>query len=287
VRQSLRVILGLALSAAVVLGAAPRPSEAALKPACDVFVQNTYPMPDGKTYAVALRSRAKTTSDIHLRLFSDQSEYSLDLKNVTFEPIQTDSSATPSPAGPQSFVAPIFFVSLPRSEMLLGLIAEQRGATAPAAQSCLAALSYTDAYRRADDPKYRPTEAAKEDLQELTRLFRDGVAPERAADVPAQPVGETECPVRYRTPAAVKLFQPEYPLAARGRQTIGGTTLVKIQLDADDSIVDAAIYLSSGNIALDAEALKSARRSEYKSAIFRCHAMPGTYIFRANFRPGG
>jgi TonB family protein len=275
--------LGLVLSAASVFGAPPKPLEAALKPSCDVFVQNTYSMPDGKTYAVALRSRVRETSDLYLRLFSDQSEYGLDLKNVSFEPIQTESNATPSLLV-ASFIAPLFFVSLPRSDILLGLVAEQRGATAPAANSCLAGLSYTDAYRRADDPNYQPTEAAKADLQELTRLFMASVAPERAVDVPAKPAADANCPVRYRTPATVKVLQPEYPLAARAKR-IGGTTMVKIQLDTDDSIVDARIYRSSGNTALDAEALKSARRSEYKAAIFRCHAMSGTYIFRADFIP--
>lgn len=282
-RPFFHVILRLVLSAAIMFGAPPKPLEAALKPICDVFVQNTYPMPDGKTYAVALRSQTKKTSDVQLRLFSDQSEYGLDLKNVSFEPIRTESNAAPSLIA-ASFIAPLFFVSLPRSDILLGLVAEQRGATAPAAHSCLAGLSYTDAYRRADDPNYRPTEAAKADLKELTRLFTAGVAPERAVDVPAKPVADANCPVRYRTPAAVKVLQPEYPLAARAER-IGGTTLVKIQLDTDDSIVDARIYRSSGNTALDAEALKSARRSEYKAAIFRCHAMSGTYIFRANFTP--
>lgn len=283
-RSLLHVILRLVLSAAIMFGAAPKPLEAALKPICDVFVQNTYPMPDGKTFAVALRSRVRATSDIHLHLFSDQNEYGLNLKDVSFEPIQTESNATPSPAVAPSFIAPLFFVGLPRTDILLGLVAEQRGATAPAAYSCLAGLSYTDAYRRADDPNYQPTEAAKADLQELTRLFMTGVAPERAVDVPAKPVADANCPVRYRTPAPVKVLQPEYPLAARAKR-IGGTTMVKIQLDADDSIVDARIYRSSGNTALDAEALKSARRSEYKAAIFRCHAMSGTYIFRADFIP--
>ena len=285
-RSLLHVILGLVLSAAAVFGAIPKPVAAALKPICDVFVQNTYAMPDGKTFAVALRSQVRATSDVHLHLFSDQNEYGLDLKNVSFEPIQTESNATPSPAVAPSFIAPLFFVGLPRADILLGLIAQQRGATAPDARSCLAGLSYTDAYRRVDDPQYQPTDAAKADLQELTRVFLTGVVPERAVDVPAKPGANADCPVRYRTPAAVKLLQPEYPLAARGRQRIGGTTLVKIQLDADDSIADATIYRSSGNTALDAEALNSARRSEYKSAIFRCHAMAGTYLFRATFNPG-
>jgi protein TonB len=74
----------------------------------------------------------------------------------------------------------------------------------------------------------------------------------------------------------------EYPDIAREQGAVG-TTVVKVTLDANGNVVDASVYKSAGNAALDQSAIKSAKATSYTPDIINCVKTAGSYLFRANF----
>jgi TonB family protein len=76
--------------------------------------------------------------------------------------------------------------------------------------------------------------------------------------------------------------EPKYPDIARD-QGATGVTQVKVTLDATGAVTDASVYKSSGNQALDYEAIKAAKATHYTPEIVNCVRTAGTYIFRGEF----
>jgi TonB family protein len=76
-----------------------------------------------------------------------------------------------------------------------------------------------------------------------------------------------------------------YPAIAR---ELGATGVVKIkvEIEADGSVWNAAVYESSGNALLDGSALRAALQSRYDPEVFRCEPEAGTYLFRVDFVGG-
>jgi TonB family protein len=81
-----------------------------------------------------------------------------------------------------------------------------------------------------------------------------------------------------------KAYNEDYPTAAA---EVGayGTVLVQVTLSASGEVLDAVVAKTSGNRSLDLAAVDEAKRSEYEPDYIDCHAVGGTYIFRAIFEP--
>ena len=75
---------------------------------------------------------------------------------------------------------------------------------------------------------------------------------------------------------------PDTPEMAR-EQGITGVSQIEVTLDASGAVMSASVYKSSGSAALDNAALAAARASRYSPALESCHAVGGSYLFRAEF----
>jgi len=101
---------------------------------------------------------------------------------------------------------------------------------------------------------------------------------------PIAPLYSTNCTRPFAPATVAHAVQPRYP----SEFILGGVSSfvkVEIQVGDNDNLVDAWIYQSSKNSAVDESALAAARASTYKSAISYCQKANGDYIFRAEFRP--
>ncbi|MEO6913981.1 MAG: hypothetical protein ABI182_08195 [Candidatus Baltobacteraceae bacterium] len=65
----------------------------------------------------------------------------------------------------------------------------------------------------------------------------------------------------------------------------GSSAQLELFLDSAGHLADASIYKSSGDAALDRLALKSAARSTYQAALFRCVPVVGSFLY--TFTYGG
>ncbi|HTW85637.1 MAG TPA: hypothetical protein VMD91_16325 [Candidatus Sulfotelmatobacter sp.] len=85
------------------------------------------------------------------------------------------------------------------------------------------------------------------------------------------------CAKPFARATTVHTVQPIMP--AKGRP---GIVLVRVDLDADSHIVNAAIY-SSEDPALDAESLRVVRASTFQTQVFRCVPLPASYLFGVEY----
>jgi TonB family protein len=76
---------------------------------------------------------------------------------------------------------------------------------------------------------------------------------------------------------------PRWPFGYRIDQEL--EVLVEVDISATGALDDATIYQPSGSKAFDNAALDAARNSTYTAGTALCQPAPGTYIFRAIFRP--
>jgi TonB family protein len=76
--------------------------------------------------------------------------------------------------------------------------------------------------------------------------------------------------------------EADYPQLAQAQGAIG-TASVRVALSETGAVTGADIYKSSGNAALDREAIKAARNSRYAPEIEDCQKVPGRYLFVVDF----
>jgi TonB family protein len=69
------------------------------------------------------------------------------------------------------------------------------------------------------------------------------------------------------------------------RANIGGTAQIEVDLDANGTLTQAAVYASSGRARLDQSALRAARASTYQAATINGHAVGGRYVVEVVFDP--
>jgi protein TonB len=81
---------------------------------------------------------------------------------------------------------------------------------------------------------------------------------------------------------AVAPTPPVLPVAARAEGT-SGTTVVKVQLDAQGAVTGATIAETSGNASLDVIALGMARDAQYTPALHDCKPVATAYDFSVRF----
>jgi TonB family protein len=66
-------------------------------------------------------------------------------------------------------------------------------------------------------------------------------------------------------------------------QSVGGTTLVKIDLTAKGMLADEALFESSGNVWLDRAALESPKMARFTPQVANCTSIGGSYLYEVEF----
>lgn len=80
-------------------------------------------------------------------------------------------------------------------------------------------------------------------------------------------------------------MSPIYPDSARDFGLGKASVLVQVTIDAQGRLLDAKVYQSSNNAAIDQSALRAASQTTYAPKIVNCAPVEGTYIFHADFEP--
>jgi TonB family protein len=106
----------------------------------------------------------------------------------------------------------------------------------------------------------------------------------QAMSDPGDPTNPASCGAPDRPASVVRSAIPETPAFAQ-ISGAAGDVVVRVDLMPDGSLQDAAVAQSSGSAALDREALRVARESEYSPALESCRAVPGSYLFTVTFDP--
>ena len=154
-------------------------------------------------------------------------------------------------------------------------------------------------------PTPAPTPAAKP-------LVHASVAPPSLTKRGKGPTLTTTIPVRARTPAPphpslaptpIALVTPSGPCGGHSNADpavastpdpvditpearagkVSGTAAVRVSLDAQGRVVEAAVLQSSGNAGLDAAAVQMARGATYTPKYVACKAVAGDYTFTVRF----
>jgi hypothetical protein len=100
---------------------------------------------------------------------------------------------------------------------------------------------------------------------------------------PASVPGRTDCQNPFVAVGVVKAAPPAFPPGYGVTGTF--VTLIAVAINSNGTVNDAWVYAPSGAALLDAAALKAAQRSTYHGGTSFCEPAPGTYLFRAEFRP--
>lgn len=112
----------------------------------------------------------------------------------------------------------------------------------------------------------------------------DGTAPTSDATTGTATTGPS-CSNPNKEASVIEPMSPNYPDSARDLGLGTVSVLVQVTIDAQGRLVDARIYGSSNNAAIDQAALLAARQSRYAPRIANCAPVDGTYIFHADFAP--
>jgi hypothetical protein len=106
--------------------------------------------------------------------------------------------------------------------------------------------------------------------------------PHSAASAIAPPY-TGDCPHPFTQATVSHPVQPLFPrYAPRG---LSYTSQIEVSVGSNDNLLDAWVYKSSGNRAVDESAYQAAIASSYKSAVSYCQKAYGDYLFRADFSP--
>jgi TonB family protein len=111
-----------------------------------------------------------------------------------------------------------------------------------------------------------------------------GTAPRSDATTDTSTTGPA-CANPNREASVIDPMVPNYPDSARDLGLGTVSVLVQVTIDAKGRLVDARVYGSSNNAAIDQAALRAARASTYAPRIANCAPVDGTYLFHADFEP--
>ena len=95
------------------------------------------------------------------------------------------------------------------------------------------------------------------------------------------------CDQPFVAGTVTKAHAPDYPLSAREADLGPLGVAVEVALDPAGNLLGTWVYAGSGFAAVDRAALDAARRSTYRGSVSYCRPVNGTYLFLANFMPGG
>jgi TonB family protein len=95
-----------------------------------------------------------------------------------------------------------------------------------------------------------------------------------------------ECRQPFADAGIINAMAPDYPDSARYFKLGPVTVLAEVTVGPDGKPQDVSIYKSSGNGAIDREALRAAQASTYSPKVINCKPVIGQFLFRAEFNPG-
>ena len=250
-----------------------------LPAACDIRAWNVYEMPDGKTYAIVLRSQSGSTSGVRLHLYSDLNDYEVVLPGVKFDiaPIDPDPNAPPVPAGAAQYESPPLFFTLPKADPLLLVDARESGLGSDSA--CRIRHYHTDAWGKMFAPPVHGERYIAQNAQ-LTQTFKDGIAQAAAASLTS--TATTTCSLRYERSRGSDVNLDSAPaLVPKHSKEVAK---VLVDLGADGTILGETLLQSTGNPALDDATLDAVSKRTYQPEIFRCEGLDGSSVFQMTFR---
>ena len=99
------------------------------------------------------------------------------------------------------------------------------------------------------------------------------------------PTAKPACANPNQEATVTNAMQPEYPQSAQDQGLGPVTVLVQVTVGPSGGLVDAKVYKSSNNMAVDQAAIRAARQSQYAPRLVNCAPTTGDYIFRADFQP--
>jgi TonB family protein len=98
----------------------------------------------------------------------------------------------------------------------------------------------------------------------------------------AEGVRAVACAASHVPAAAISSPIPEFPPIA-SIEKASGTAFVFIHLAANGDLQSATISRSSGNVALDREALRVTRSARFTPETVNCTAIEGAYLYQVDF----
>jgi TonB family protein len=222
------------------------------------------------SYAMELTADSAAPRDLALKIFTLRHSYDLSLPAQGF-------GETPFVSSPLYTSAARTLFTLPDDDAILAVsIAAQDNSTG--APPCKTYHVFSDALPSGDS---RPlSTAARDARKQLALSFADAPKTIPAATLNAQP--ELRCVHPYRDARIIEHAEPGYPEIARQSHATGRST-IKVNLAADGTVEAAKVFQSSGNAALDDEAVRVASISIYAPEIFRCEPQRGSYLFVVDF----
>ena len=91
------------------------------------------------------------------------------------------------------------------------------------------------------------------------------------------------CLMKDHLAAVARAYDADYPQIAKAAG-VEGTTVVRVALAKTGSLKSSVVARSSGNAALDAAALESARATTYTPATVACQPVEGDYLVEVVFK---
>jgi TonB family protein len=217
----------------------------------------------GRTYAVAFETFSASPGRLSgtLTLFAGSERYDVPFSNVIAVPATSSGALTAVPLTVR------FTTAVKVDAAYLSAI------VGPNPGPC--GLGYI-AMRSNDGVRAR-------ELSELDRVLRARVQDVKPIDAPASVSDRVTCE-RPNVDASIAFSAtPRYPDLA-GRRGDMGETQVAVALAADNAILAAWVWKSSGSKDLDQAAVIAARASRFNAATFRCQRVFGLYTFYADFQ---
>jgi TonB family protein len=263
-------ISALAIAFAMTAGVAASGAAPAATSYTRPWIVAVAPAGDGSVWGVTLRSNATAPQRVVLTLYTEGEAFALEALDVAF-PHRIETDGTNS----AHFTSDPVFFALPKGSKAAD------ACVVPADSSATPACTYVD--------HEVPKVALNDDYQRESAR----VAAETAAELGPESlvhgqdlhvrVDSRVCSKRYTWGAQlVRGVAPAYPALAASLGRTGAVSVV-VFIDATGRPYDAAIYHSSGFQDFDSSAIVAAQRSVYEPEIFRCKAVAGSYIFRADF----
>lgn len=162
--------------------------------------------------------------------------------------------------------------------LALGTVITAASPTPSPAPGCSAIIAPIE--RGATSPKPKATCLPAD----LTLQDRSTRVPSELRLVMASP---TPAPVCDREALPAPAVPPAYPDASLKRNLGNVSVDVLVHVSATGAVTRAQVTHSSGDPDIDSAALDAALRTTYSPKIVKCEAVPGTYIFRADFSRDG
>ena len=265
-----------AIAAFFELGAASptAPPTSAPMIACPFFVDAIGANADPKVDGIVVGSNRADSATVRIVVYTHSNSYTIraeipgfgDRYNIAL----TKRGTTTLYPKPGHFSVPLFFAAPPDGPIEAAYAEPfdiQAGSSSCSSQRYFASDDRIKEYAADELKRLSDAHAAPNDVLALS--FRENETP-------------PDCAEPYRPARVTKIQQPEYPADAAQTRT-AGVSIISVLLGADGSVVDAAVFQSSGSHSLDRASLGAAAYSTYSGTIFRCHPAMGTYLFRSQF----